>query len=131
MATKAKKGKNKKASHSSAKGKKQDMSKMKFFRYHQHRHYATNCLQKKKNKQAARFVAREALASQFELEFSLIACLVPSVMGSVWFLDIGASFHMTGDQDLFSDLDENDLGVHIEMGDDGRYSVTGISTISF
>ena len=51
--------------------------------------------------------------------------------GSVWFLDNGASFHMTGDRDLFTDLDEKDLGVHIEMGDDGRYSVTGIGTISF
>ena len=32
---------------------------------------------------------------------------------------------------MFSDLDEKDLGVHIEMGDDGRYSATGIGTISF
>ena len=68
---------------------------------------------------------------QFELDFSLIACLVSSVMGSVWFLDSGASFHMTGDRDLFSDLEEKYLGVHIEMSDDGRYSATGISTISF
>ena len=28
-------------------------------------------------------------------------------------------------------MDEKDLGVQIEMGDDGRYSVTGIGTISF
>ena len=52
-------------------------------------------------------------------------------MGSVWFLDSGASFHMTGDRDFFSDLDDKDLGVHIEMGDDGRYSANGIGTISF
>ena len=32
---------------------------------------------------------------------------------------------------LFYDLDEKDLGVHIEMGDDGRYSANGIGTISF
>ena len=51
--------------------------------------------------------------------------------GSVWFLDSGASFHMTGDRDLFTDLDEKDLGVHIEMGDNGRYSATSIGTISF
>ena len=38
---------------------------------------------------------------------------------------------MTGDKDLFSDLDEKDLGVHIEMADDGRYNATGIETISF
>ena len=52
-------------------------------------------------------------------------------MGSVWFLDNGVSFHMTGDKDLFTDLDEKDLGVHIEMGDDGRYNATSIDTISF
>ena len=104
---------------------------MKCFHYHQHGHYATNCPQKKKNKQAVGSAAREALASQFELDFLLIACLVSSVMGSMWFLDSGASFHMTRDKDLFSDLDEKDLGVHIEMGDDGRYSATGIGTISF
>eukprot|EP00253_Pinus_taeda_P023084 PITA_23084 len=131
LAAKAKKGKSKKASQSGAKGKKQDMSKVKCFHCHQHGHYVTNCPQKKKNKQAAGSAGGEALASQFELDFSLIACLVSSVMGSVWFLDSGAFFHMTGDRDLFSDLEDKDLGVHIEMGDDGRYSATGIGTISF
>ena len=107
------------------------MSKVKCFHCHQHGHYATNCLQKKKNKQVVGSSVGEPLASQFELDFSLIACLVSSVMGSVWFLDSGVSFHMTGDRDLFSDLEDKDLGVHIEMGDDGRYSATGIGTILF
>ena len=132
LAAKERKGKSKKnASQSGVKGKKQDMSKVKCFHCHQDGHYATNCPQKKKNKQVARSAPGEALASQFELDFSLIACLVSSVMGSVWFLDSRASFHMIGDRDLFSDLDEKDLGVHFEMGDDGRYSATGIGTISF
>ena len=98
LAAKERKGKSKKNfSQSSAKGKKQDMSKVKCFHCHQHGHYATNCPQKKKNKQAVGSAAGEALASQFELDFSLITCLVSSVMSSVWFLDSGASFHMTGD----------------------------------
>ena len=63
LVVKAKKGKNRKASHSGAKGKKQDMSKVKCFHYHQHRHYGTNCIQKKKNKQVASSAAGEALAS--------------------------------------------------------------------
>ena len=50
LAAKEKKGKSKKASQSSVKGKKQDMSKVNCLHYHQHGHYATNCLQKKKNK---------------------------------------------------------------------------------
>ena len=36
-----------------------------------------------------------------------------------------------GDKELFSDLEEKDLQMHIEMGDDGRYSATGIGTITF
>ena len=89
-------------------------------------------LSAEEEEQASYWICRgKALASQFELDFSLIACLVSSVMGSVWFLDSGASFHMTGDRDLFSDLEDKDLGVHIKMGDDGRYSATGIGTISF
>ena len=38
---------------------------------------------------------------------------------------------MTGDKELFSDLEEKDLQMHIEMGDDGRYNATGIGTITF
>eukprot|EP00253_Pinus_taeda_P033568 PITA_33568 len=43
----------------------------------------------------------------------------------------GASFHMTGDKSLFSTLEEKDLKMRIEMGDDGRYSVSGVGTIAF
>ena len=38
---------------------------------------------------------------------------------------------MTRDKELFSDLKEKDLQMHIEMGDDGRYSATEIGTITF
>ena len=53
--------------------------------------------------------AAEELDSQFELDFTLISCVNNSVMGCMWYLDSGASFHMTGDRDLFSDLEEKDL----------------------
>ena len=43
LAAIAKKGKSKKYSQSGAKGKKQDMSKVKCFHCHQHGHYATDC----------------------------------------------------------------------------------------
>ena len=57
--------------------------------------------------------------------------MVLSAMGSVWYLDSGASFHMTGDKELFSSLEEKDLQMHIEMGDDGQYGATGIGTVTF
>ena len=52
-------------------------------------------------------------------------------MGSLWYLDSGVSFQMTGDKEIFSDLEEKDLQMHIEMGDDGRYSAIDIGTITF
>ena len=108
------------------------MSKLKIFHCHDHGHYATNCPQRKKNnKKAPGATTSEALASQFEFYFSLITCMVSSAMGSVLYLDIGASLHMTGDKELFSSLEEKDLQMHIDMGDDGRYSATGIGTITF
>ena len=38
---------------------------------------------------------------------------------------------MSGDKELFSDLEEKDLQMHIEMVNDGWYSVAGIGTITF
>jgi len=38
---------------------------------------------------------------------------------------------MTGDRELFSELEEKYLKMHIEMGDDDNYSVTGVATIIF
>ena len=107
------------------------MSRVKCFHCREHGHYATNCPQKKKNKKAGGFAAGKDLASQFELDFSLITCMVSSALGYVWFLDSGASFHMMGNKELFSSLEEKDLQMHIEMGDDGWYSATGIGTITF
>ena len=61
----------------------------------------------------------------------MITCMVSSALGSVWYLDSGTSFHMTGDKEIFSDLEEKDLQMHIEMGDDRWYNATRIGTITF
>ena len=62
------------------------------------------------------------MASQFELYLSVIACMASIMMGSMWYLDSGAYFNMRGHKELFNSLEEKDLQMHIEMGDDGRYS---------
>ena len=80
--------------------------KVKCFHYHELNHFATNFPLKKSKKKSSGGVAGEALAFQFELDFSLIACMVSSMMETVRYLDNGASFHMIGDKELFSDLEE-------------------------
>ena len=57
--------------------------------------------------------------------------MVSNALGSMWYLDSGASFHMTGDKELFSGLEEKYLHMHIDMGDDEWYSATEIGTITF
>jgi hypothetical protein len=118
--TKERKGKgNKFHSKSESKVKKLDLSKVKCFHCHEHGHLTTNCPQKRKNKKVDGAATGEAPASQFELDFSLIACMESSASGSMWYLDNGASFHMTRDKEFFSDLEERDLKMHIDMGNDG------------
>ena len=96
-------------------------------------HYATNCPKKKSKKGSGEGSEAEAasLASQFELDFTLFTCMVSSMMGSGWFLDSGASFHMTSDKSLFSTLEEKDLQILIEMGNDEKYNVSGVGTVIF
>jgi hypothetical protein len=132
LIAKERKGKgNKFHPKSESKVRKLDLSKVKCFHCHKHGHLATNCPQKKRNKTVVVSTTGEALVSQFELDFALITCMASSALGSVWYLDSGTSFHMTGDKESFIDLDEKELRMHIEMGDDGRYSATSIGTITF
>eukprot|EP00253_Pinus_taeda_P025116 PITA_25116 len=134
LESKARKGKGN-ASHfklnSSHGGKKGEKSKVRCFTCHEMGHYATKCPSKKSKKGSSKRSEGEALSSQFEMDFTLIACMLSLMMGCVWYLDSGASFHMTGDKKLFSALEEKDLKMRIEMGDDRRYSVSGVGTITF
>ena len=53
------------------------------------------------------------------------------MMGSGWFLNNGASFHMTVNKILFSTLEEKYLQILITMGNDEKYSVSGVGTFIF
>jgi len=57
--------------------------------------------------------------------------MVSSMMGCVWYMDSGASFHMSGDKNLFSTLEEKDLQMRIDMGDDGKYCVSSEGIVVF
>jgi len=134
LASKARKWKGK-ASHfksnSSHGGKKVDKSKVRCFNCHEMGHYETNCPSKKSYKGSLKGSEGEALASQFEMDFTLIACMVSSMMGCGWYLDSGASLHMTGDKILFNTFEEKDLMMHIEMGDNESCNVLAVGTVAF
>lgn len=66
------------------------------------------------------------MASQFELDFTLITCMSNTMIGNVWYLDSSASFHATRCKDFFSDLEEKDLQMHIELGDDRSITLLGL-----
>ena len=118
-------------SNSSHGGKKLDKSKVRCFNCHEMGHYATNFPSKMSKKGSLEGSEGESLASQFEMDITLIACLVSSMMGCGQFLDSGASFHMTSDKSLLSALEEKDLKMQIEMGDDERYNVTIVGIVSY
>lgn len=98
---KTKKGKGNKyqsKAESSQGGKNKYLSKIKCVQFHELKHYATKCPHKKVGNEPLGGATCEDLASQFELEFTLMACMEKKVMASVWYLDSGASFHMTGNK---------------------------------
>ena len=57
--------------------------------------------------------------------------MASTVKGSMCYLDSSASFHMMGNTNFSSDLEEKDLHMHIEMGDGGRYNMTSIGKNNF
>jgi hypothetical protein len=119
-------------------GKKKDLSKIKCFTCHKSGHYASQCPEKKKGQGKSQQVATstetqlDEFAAKFEKEFTLVSCLsTNTVTRSAWYLDNGASRHMTEARELFNSLTEKDSGIHVELGDDAKYAVKGEGTILF
>ena len=73
----------------------------------------------------------DEFSKNFDEEFCLIACMESTTWSSIWYIDSGASSHMTGQKRFFKDLQEGGTGIHIELGDDARYQAQGVGTVSF
>lgn len=110
------------------------MSKVKCFTYHKLGHFTSHCHYKKKGKgkqQVATFVKVDEFFDRFEKEFSFFSCLSSSMSSGSWYIDKGASCHMTGVREIFTSLVERDMDLDIDLGDNAKYSEVGLGTIAF
>lgn len=71
-------------------------------------------------------------SSKFKKEFSLFSCLATcSRTSRVSYIDSGASAHMSGVRECFSELNERGVSVEVELGDDRVVKTVGRGTVSF
>ena len=63
----------------------------------------------------------EDFSKNFDEEFCVIACMASTTGSSIWYIDSGASSHMTGQKRFFKDLQEGGTGIHVELGDDALF----------
>ena len=76
--------------------------------------------------------AVDEFSAQFDQEFSLVVGLSTSTSPStVWYIDSGASRHMTGVRGQFSDLTKRALDIDVVPGDDRTVSAAGEGTVIF
>jgi hypothetical protein len=106
------------------------MSKVKCFACHKFGHYGGQCHNKKK-KHIAASTEVEEFSTKLDKEFSLMVCLsTRTTRSSVWYIDSGASCHMTGVGEHLTYLTQiNDL--EVVLGDDRVVKAVGSGTISF
>ena len=79
----------------------------------------------------AGFAEVDEFSRNFDEEFCLIACMESTTWSSIWYIDSGASSHMTGQNIFFKELQEGGIGIHVELGDDVWYQVQGVGSVSF
>ncbi len=112
------------------KNKRKDCSRVKCWNCHKIGHFATNCHEKRRKGKVKNVAATavDDFSSRFEQEFAMVA---GTASPRQWYIDSGASRHMTGSQDQFSELRLETQDVDIILGDDRTVSVEGIGTVSF
>ena len=57
--------------------------------------------------------------------------LSATTTSSTWYIDSGASSHMTGDRDMFTEMFEIDLELEVVLGDDTMVRAVGHVAVRF
>jgi hypothetical protein len=96
-------------------------------------HYVGQCPNRKKKKQGGTAAsAEDEFASQFEREMSLLVRMSTVEMSSsVWYIDSGASSHMPGVREHFTDLTESRIKLEIMFGNNTIDRAIGHGTVFF
>eukprot|EP00253_Pinus_taeda_P003842 PITA_03842 len=130
-------------------------SKVKCWNCQKMRHYAVMCSEKKKKKKGKnQSVAASAevkdFAVRFDREFGFTAYesssvgslatqvqrehTFPSISGassSIWYVDSGASCHMTGVREYFSEISESSTDIEVVLGDARVVRAVVVGTLTF
>ena len=113
------------------------MSKNKLFIFHKHDHYALQFLEKNgKEKQQHNkvLVSIETKMSDFSSKFKKVFLMASffstsTVMRTTWYVENGASAHISSAHSLFSTLKEHVLGFHVVICDDAKHLVVEVGII--
>jgi hypothetical protein len=73
----------------------------------------------------------DVFAKSFEEDFCFISCMSSATVLDMWFVDNGASCHMTGCKEFFTRLQEGGVNLVIELRDDRCYKAQGVGTVLF
>ena len=100
-----------------------DVSKVQCFICQKQGHFGSQCpdMKKKSNTQMAGSAEVDEFNRNFDEEFRLIVCMESTTGICIWYIDSGASSHMTGKNIFFRDLQEGGTGIHVELGDHAWY----------
>jgi hypothetical protein len=108
------------------------MSKVKCFACKKMGHYAGQCPNRKKKLGGTTTTTNEEFQAQFERECAfLICCTLVKTTPNIWYIGNGASSHMTGVREHFTDLRDPEVRMEIALGDDTIVKVARRGTITF
>jgi hypothetical protein len=108
------------------------MSKVKCFLFMKFGHYVGQCPNMKKKGGTTATIEEIDFQTQFQRECAFLVCYTSvETSPSIWYIDSGASSHMTRLREHFSDLRDTEVRIKISLGDDRVVRDAGVGTVAF